>query len=151
VLPPDERHDEAARSVLVCLLHKAAVRLRSLGYWCGGMVLSVSHLGSAGWQVKKRFTLCRDTLTLVHVFGELWSQRRRGTPLKVGVVLDHLVDQRNATMPLFEEEQKLSTLADTMDQLNQRFGKHAIYFGGMHGAQAHAGPKIAFGNIPDDV
>lgn len=149
VLPPDLRDATNARAVLVCLLHKAAHRLRSLGYWAAGLTLSIEYLREGSWQARERFPLCRDTLTLVEVFAQLWERRPSGTPFKVGVLLDHLVDGQNVTMPMFEEDRRRSALADAMDELNRRFGKHAIYFGGMHGAENEAPTRIAFTSIPD--
>ena len=39
-------------------------------------------------------------------------------------------------------------LAHTMDRLNERFGMHAVYLGGMHEARDSAPMRISFTNIP---
>lgn len=36
-----------------------------------------------------------------------------------------------------------------MDDINQRYGKHALYFGGAHGGHGASPLRIAFNRIPD--
>jgi DNA polymerase-4 len=149
VLPPHQRNDEGAKAVLTCLVHKAAARLRAIGYWAGSITLSVSFLGAPSWHERRLLGLCRDTLSLVRVTGALWEHKPPGTPLKVGIVLGDLVNDRSASPPLFEESRQLLSLSAAMDRLNRQFGAHTVYFGGMHAAQTAAPTRIAFGVVPD--
>jgi DNA polymerase-4 len=149
VLAPEHRNDRAARAVLVCLLHKAAARLRGMDHWCGSLGLWARFVKSPPWQTGRPFPLCRDTLTLLHYFDELWRTKPPGQPHTVGLVLAHLAAGQNVSVPLFAEERDLQNLADAMDQLNHRFGKHAVFFGGMLGMAGEDKLRIAFTQIPD--
>ncbi|MEK6259108.1 MAG: DNA polymerase [Planctomycetota bacterium] len=149
VLPPARRNPAAARAIVIRLLHKAAARLRHIGYWTGSLTLSVSYLGRDGWHERVKVTPCQDTLSLIRDLGPLWDRRPKGKLLKVGVVLGDLVPQYEIAPSLFEDDRKLTTLAHIMDQLNGRFGDNAVFFGGMHGAEEAAPTRIAFNHIPD--
>jgi DNA polymerase-4 len=149
VLPPDWRTDAAARAVLVRLVHKAAARLRDVGYWAGSVSVGVSFRGREGWHERQRTSPCQDTLTLIRLAVGLWERRPAGPPLKVGVVFGDLVPDQAVTPSLFAEDRRLIELARAMDRLNRQFGAHSVYFGGMHGAQSRGGTRIAFNRIPD--
>ncbi len=149
VLPPALRNGPAARAVVIRLLHKAAARLRRIGYWTGSVTLSVSYLGRENWHERVKLTPCQDTLTLIRKLGPLWDRRPPGKLLKVGVVLGDLTPQYNVAQSLFEDDRKLTELAHIMDQLNGKFGDKALFFGGMHGAEGTAPTRIAFNHIPE--
>ena len=63
-------------------------------------------------------------------------------------MLFDLVADHNATQPLFPGDSNRVKLAHTMDRLNERFGMHAVYLGGMHEARDSAPMRISFTNIP---
>ena len=149
VLPPAWRNPAAARAVVIRLLHKAAARLRHIGYWTGSLTLSVSYLGRDGWHERVKVPPCQDTLTLIRALGPLWDRRPKGKLLKVGVVLEDLVPQYKIAPSLFEDDRKLTSLAHIMDQLNGKFGDKAVFFGGMHGAEGTAPTRISFNHIPN--
>lgn len=149
VLPPQFRTDAGAHSVLVCLLHKAAARMRALGYWAGSLTATAAHRDGPSWQARKVIDPCQDTLTLLRVLEPLWQRKPPGAPLQVGVVLGHLLHNRDLPGLLFTADRGLVQLAATMDQVNERFGRHAVHFGGMLGAQGAAPTRISFTNIPD--
>ncbi len=150
VLAPQLRHDDRARAVLVCLLHKAAARLRRLGCWAGSLTVSVSFLSNGGgWHLRRAFPHCRDTLALLQVFADLWRRKPDGRPLKVGVVLGDLSHARNVAPSLFEEDRNHDALADAMDQINQAFGKDVVFFGGMIHTRDQNKTRIAFTRIPE--
>jgi DNA polymerase-4 len=71
-----------------------------------------------------------------------------GTPIKVGVVLTHLVPDDSATLPLFAGHERLDDLADCMDRIDQKFGHHTLYLGAMWGAEQTAPTRISFDQIP---
>lgn len=149
VLPPAWRNPPAARAVVIRLLHKAAARLRRIGYWTQSLTLSLSYLGRESWHERAKVTPCQDTLTLIRELLPLWERRPRGKVLKVGVVLSDLVPQYQVAPSLFVDDRKLTALAHVMDQISGKFGDKAVYFGGMHGAQGTAPTRIAFNHIPD--
>lgn len=153
VLPPELRHDHAAVRVLNRLLQKAAWRLRSNGYLAGGLAVSLRYVDGRCWQARRRLEATEDTLAFVRVLRILWNERPRRGPelLKVGVTLTHVSEGRGRSLELFDETRDRGRLNATVDALNRRFGKQAVYFGGAHGALEAAPMRIAFTRIPDPV
>ena len=149
VLPPEWRDDRGAREILLRLIEKAAARLRHLGYWAGSLDVSVHFLGGGAWGQQERLSPCQDTSTLLHVADEIWRNKPAGRPLKVSVVLSHLVADQDATPSLWETDRNLTALSHAMDQINQRFGIHSLYFAILHGVRDEAPTRIAFNQIPD--
>lgn len=149
VLPPDLRNDEAARAVLIRLIHKAAARLRNIEYWAGYLQLIIEYTGKRCWKTGARLGCCQDTLTLLEVFDELWKSRPKYQPYWVSVTLLDLIPDHCASLPLFSGEKQRIELSRSMDELNRKFGANTIYFGGMHDAQDTAPVRIAFTHIPD--
>jgi DNA polymerase-4 len=148
VLPPKLRNNADARAVLIRLIHRAAARMRGMGYWARQMDVYVGFVARGKWKIQTHLGLCQDTLTMVEVFSELWKRLPSARPLQVGVTLFDLVADHNAARPLFEGEQKRIELSRTMDQLNTRFGAQTVYLGGMHHVNEAAPPRIAFNHIP---
>jgi DNA polymerase-4 len=151
VLPPELRNDRDARAVMHRMLQKAAMRLRRMGYCAGGMWLSIRYAGTGSWAEEARFLETRDTVELTHVLNALWSRRPRGgpKPMYVGVTLVRLIPATEATPSLFAPVRPRSALQDTVDRINLRYGKHALYFGGAHGGHEASPLRIAFNRIPD--
>jgi DNA polymerase-4 len=150
VLPPQQRTPAAARAVMVRMIHKAATRMRRLGYSAGRLDAMVKYMDHPRWrQWSHVVPPSRDTLSLLHVLGDLWPTSPRSKPLHVGVVLSDLVADRSATAPLFESQRHLSDLADVMDQIDTKHGRHTIYFAGMYGAHDSAPTRISFTQIPE--
>jgi DNA polymerase-4 len=150
VLPPELRTDEKAYAVLVRLTHKAAARLRKIGYWAGGVSVGVRYKDGGGWDAGCRFPCCQDTLSVLQELGELWKRRPEGgVPFKIGMVLFDLVPARSATPSLFEYDRKMTELSHAMDGANREFGSNVVYFGTMWGMADHAPNRIAFTQIPD--
>ncbi len=149
VLPPESRTDPRARAVLSRMIHKAAARMRQLGYSAGRMTVYVEHLGGGGrWE--KRFPLvhCRDTPTMLDTLAGAWATRPPHVPLKVGVVLSELEMDGSVEGPMYPSHAKRNTLADAMDKINQRFGRDALYPGAMVGEKESAPTRIAFNQVP---
>jgi DNA polymerase-4 len=149
VLPPEQRHPDAAWAVLMRLLHKAAARLRHTGFWAGSIALQISVLGGRHWGGRRRIDQCQDTLTLIREVGPLWQRRPPGKLLKVGAVLGDLVHERNRTPSLFEPDRKAVALAKALDQINRRYGLAGAHFAGMHGLEDQYTTRIAFTQVPD--
>ena len=151
VLAPELRNDPAAYSVLHRLLQKAAVRLRSYGLLAGAMQLKVKYLRYPSWHVQLRFDPTADTLSLTDVLDLMWRDKPavRDDPLAVGVTLTRLSEAAHHTPSLFDTQNTRSALNTTVDKLNARFGKNAVYYGAAHNALQAAPMRIAFGHIPD--
>lgn len=155
VLPPELRTDEGAYGVLMRLTHKAAARLRKIGYWCGAVSVGASFFGeergdSVWWQEGVRVPRCQDTPALVAAVARLWENRVRDrTPFKVGMVLGELVPARSATPSLFDEDRQGEQLSAALDCVNAEFGASVVYLGAMFGMRDAAPSRVAFTNIPD--
>lgn len=149
VLPPQRRTPEQARAVLVRMIHKAAARMRRLGYYAGRLDVTVEYLGGQRWGRWAHVAPpSRDTLTLLQVFGRLWNAAPGSDPFHVGVVLGDLIADSCATIPLHARQRHLSALADVMDRLDRKYGHHTVYFAGMFGARDSAPTRISYTQIP---
>jgi DNA polymerase IV len=149
VLPPDLRNWEDAHRVLTCMLHKAASRLRKMDYFADVLTLDISYIDGRHFSPRVHLEGSRDTLSMIRALKPLWDSRWPGTPLKVGVVLSGLETAASATAPLFQKSENLGKLAQAMDKINDKFGKHKLFFAGMHDAEKHDVVRIAFSRIPE--
>jgi len=151
VLPPEKRNDGMAHAILHRLLQKAALRLRKLGYYAGGMQIDVKYDKADCWMDERRFFETQDTLEFIRIFQEMWKGKPAlpYKPLKVGVTFFRLLSASNYTPSLFAHKPSRQALNNAVDALNERFGKNAVYFGGAHQALDHAPMRIAFTRIPD--
>jgi DNA polymerase-4 len=149
VLPPEWRDEERARDILLRLTEKAASRLRHLRCLTGAISVGVHYLGSGSWQENRRLSPCQDTPTLLSAASQIWEHKPAGRPLKVGVVFSGLVENGSVSPSLWEIDRKLTAASHAMDQVNQQFGSHSLYFAPLHNVQQEAPTRIAFTNIPD--
>ena len=150
VLPPEFRTPEGAKAVLIRLVHKAAARLRKLGYWAGGMAVHLSYARREKWKSTTPLAPCQDTQAMVRALSTLWKSRpSSGTPLKVSVLLYDLIHNTCITPPLFTDDGGRSELTRAMDAVNSRFGTNAVYLAAMHRSLHTAPSRIAFTHIPD--
>ncbi len=158
VLPPPLRTEAGAYGVLMRLSHKAAARLRKIGYCAGAVAVHLRLLDPAGprgharaWSDDCRLPLCQDTPTILAAVRRLWHRRPRGPwiPFHVGVVLSELRPQHCTTPSLFEDDHTALRLSHTLDAVNAACGANALHFGAMHGSEQTAPPRIAFTQIPD--
>ncbi|MEA3189250.1 MAG: polymerase [Chthoniobacter sp.] len=151
VLAPALRNDEDALAVLHRLLQKAAMRLRKEGYLARGLQLFVEFLHVGGFCEEMLFLETQDTIALARSMEKLWERRPRVAqpPLMVGVDLTNLVSEKNYTPALSPEDGRRRKLFASIDALNVRYGKNALYFGGSHRARDSAPMRIAFNRVPD--
>jgi DNA polymerase IV len=174
VLGPKRRGDAEARAVAIRLLHKAAARMRAIGYAAQRLTLSLrldtrdhyqprfpgdsvgagSGIGwgshKSSWHADTVFTGGSiDTLEFTRRLAELWSQRPPGRLKHVGVTLSELIAEDQITLPLFSGEANRGKLSKALDAINTKFGKHAVYSAAAHDARDSAKGGIAFQFIPD--
>jgi DNA polymerase-4 len=152
VLPPDLRTMQGANGVGQKLLHKAAVRLRRLRMWAGGLSVHVRcspWREGKFWEAHTRIAECQDTISLLETFHKLWKKCPTGKPVMVGVSLYDLVPDNLHTAALFPEEQKRSQLSRAIDSINAKYGSNALYLGGVHHVRDAAPTRIAFSSIPE--
>jgi len=151
VLGPDHRNPEHAFAVLNRLTQKAAMRLRKAGYYAARLAVDVKYLDGGHWGAEMRLVDTQDTKTFLAALEKLWAKRPAGTRtiLRVGMAYSDLVGESGHTGSLFAAEAKSHALYATLDQLNARFGKQAVYFASAHRARDRGGLHIAFNHIPD--
>lgn len=165
VLPPELRTHHAALSVLHRLLQKACIRLRSYGLCTSALSVRVSFLNKPAWIVEVNCLPTDDTLQLTHLLEQAWKAypSRHSMPHAVGISFGKLEAPGSKTMDLFHAHddvagnasaQLASTRLNTaLDNLNLRYGKNTVYFGGAHQALGPDGSnaviRIAFNHIPD--
>ncbi len=154
VLPPFLRTEAKSLAVLHRLLQKAAMRLRDIGHYAGGLTVHVSYFDDLSWSYELRFNDTQDTVTLTHALNQLWERRpvryRKRPPARVGLVLTRLLSMGGHTPDLFfhGQEEARERLHHAVDTLNQTFGNGTVYFGGAHGVTANAPMRISFTQIP---
>ena len=154
VLPPFLRTQEKAHAVLHKLLQKAAMRLRDIGHYSGGLTVWVSYRNGVKWYDDLRFNETQDTVTLTAALNQLWRRRPwellHAEPMQLGLVLTHLLEMRGHTLDLFEQPKHdaRERLNHAVDTVNQTFGHGSVYFGGAHGVIENAPMRISFTCIP---
>ena len=163
VLAPERRTDAGAHSVMTRLLHKAAARLRCHGYVAHTLWAGISYDDDTKWGDAINLPACQDTVTVIEHFERLWRRKRTprpstgGTPVppspvKVSIGVGGLEPAHCATGRLFDHVDHRHALGGIMDQINQKFGNHSVYLGGMHDiADVEMQDKIAFGRVPDEA
>jgi DNA polymerase IV len=151
VLGPDNRNPEHALAVLNRLTQKAAMRLRKAGFYASRLSIDLKYLDGGHWGAEMRLVDTQDTKTFLHALEGLWSKRPRDarTILRVGMAYSDFVGEGDHTGSLFAAEDKSKSLYSTLDKLNSRFGKQAVYFASAHKARDRGGLHIAFNHIPD--
>lgn len=155
VLAPELRNPDGAHAVMTRLLHKAGTRLRYHGYFTNTLGASLRFESGGAWRDTIALPTCQDTVTIVEHFERLWARRPiagRDQPKQVGITLGGLTPVGATAGLLFDEPNARTGLGHAIDAINQRFGGHSVYLGGMHAvAKAHMPDKIAFGRIPDEA
>ena len=151
VLAPDKRNPEDAFAILNRLTQKAAVRLRKAAFYASRLTIGIKYLDGGRWDADMRLVDTQDTVTFLHALEKLWAGRpkTRRTILQVGMAFSDLVPESGHTGSLFASESKSKSLYETLDKLNARFGKQAVYFASAHKARDRGGMHIAFNHIPD--
>jgi len=156
VLPPELRTPDGAHAIMTRLLHKAAARLRHHSYAARHLSVMCKFQNAPAWADQLDLPTCQDTRTVIEHFERLWQRgpvaHRRGlVPVQVGVTLGRLMPRQAVTGNLFGDPEHRDDLGQVMDRINQRFGKHVLYLGGMHAVADRKMPdKIAFGRVPDE-
>jgi DNA polymerase-4 len=152
VLAPSLRTHDRAAAVLHRLTQKAAMRLRDYRYLAGVISLTIKYRNGQRWDAQQPLDPTDATRTFLAAIRALWAAdepwKRRTQPVAVGVTLGGLVDKRFRSLSLFGEPSQ-EPLDAAVDDINLRFGKNSVYFGGAHLA-LHAAPmRIAFNHVPD--
>ena len=151
VLAPERRNPEDSFAVMNRLVQKAAMRLRKSGHYAGRITVGLKYVDGSKWFEDMRLVDTQDTKTFLHALDDIWTRRpkHRRTILQVYMAFSDLVHEDKHTGSLFASEGKEKKLYNTLDALNARFGKQAVYFASAHKARDRGGMHIAFNHIPD--
>jgi len=161
VLPPDCRAPAKAWPILCKLLHKACERLRAHGLFAGALSMRLAFFRGESWDVEMTTHETDSTVRLMHMLDRLWRDRPdpRCPIIQVAVVLTRLVEHGNFTPQLFTDtvadamadygDDKQRRLDEAIDRLRVRYGRKAVFFGGVQEAREQAPMRISFTHIPD--
>ena len=157
VLPPSWRTAEHARSCSRLLLTKAARRMRRDGYYAGRLWLWLDIRNDA-WFGQRDLPSVQDDHACLKGLDMLWSKAqgeigRRAEIVRVGVTLSSLTPASERQLDLLlddnDERQRCELLTNTIDRLNQKFGKRVVTLGPWTPPPGgYAGGKIAYNRIP---
>ncbi len=113
------------------------MRLRKSGHYASRLSVAVRYLDGSHWDADMRLVDTQDTMTFLHALEKLWAGRPRDrrTILQVGMAFGDLVTEAGHTGSLFASESKSKSLYETLDKLNARFGRQAVYFASAHKAR----------------
>lgn len=152
VLPPYLRTQAQAHAVLHRLLQKAAMRLRHIAHYAGGLAITIAYRDGQRWSDEIRFNETQDTLTLTAALNQLCDRQppARSAPMHVAIVLNRLLPMTAHTPGLFDqpEQEARERLNHAVDTVNQTFGNGSVYFGGAFGVTQNAPMRISFTCIP---
>ncbi len=168
VLSPGKRGLEPVRLTARRLALKAASRLRRKGYFCRLLVLSGKFEDDkSNWRASVKLPVTQDSFVILAALDRLFPQlaaagrkRAGGFQLRqVGITLceiepvagdqESLFAHLDPNDPLARETRGLA-LSRAMDMINEKFGRHAVSVGPLHGGRIdRVGTKIAFGRIPE--
>lgn len=145
VLPPQLRDDEGCRKVLIRLIYKIAMRLRTEGLYTGGISFGVSGMRRS-WEAYVPLSPTQDSRALTDALETEWPRRTFASPLKVWTALSDLKPAEGVTPSLFDERKgNVPELGRIIDRMNARFGKLKVYPAPIHGVRDTAEERIAFG------
>ena len=148
VLAPDTRTRSGAITYLKRLTAKAAFRLRDKGFFTRKISVHVKYMKeNTYFAVDVRVHETQSTLVLLKIVEEVCTQMPHEKPLRVGIVLTDLIAADKHQLSLFETE-KENEISYAMDSINDKFGKNAVFFGGVP-PKTETKNKIAFSRIPE--
>ncbi|GAA4764663.1 DNA polymerase IV [Stakelama sediminis] len=168
VLSPQKRGLESTRLTARRLALKAASRLRRKGYRSRLLVLHARfEQDKTRWHTSIRMPVTQDSFAILGALNMLFPRLAKAGGEKpggfqvrmVGVTLCEIepVNGEQGSLfgaldpddPLARDTRTLS-LSRAMDRINERFGRHAVSVGPLHGGRIdRVGTKIAFGRIPE--
>lgn len=166
VLSPGKRGYAAVRLTARRLALKAGSRLRRKEYRARALVLHARFEDDkSSWRATVKLPATQDSFVILDRLEQLFPRlhaagatHRSGCRM-VGVTLieiepvaaeqQSLFAHLSPDDPLARETRGLA-LSRAMDRINQRFGRHAVSVGPLHGDRLdRVGTKIAFGRIPE--
>ena len=131
--------------------------MRRDGYYANGLWLWLDIRNSA-WFGHQELHSVKDDQACLKALERLWNKacreiKRRAEIVRVGVTLLDLTPASERQLDIFlndsRERHRAEILTDTIDRLNQKFGKRVVTFGPWTPPPGgYAGGKIAYNRIP---
>ncbi|OYY72968.1 type VI secretion protein ImpB [Sphingomonas sp. 28-63-12] len=168
VLSPGKRGLEPVRLTARRLALKAASRLRRKGYRSRLLMLHGKFEDDKShWRASVKLPATQDSFVILAALDALFPQlaaagRQRGGGFQlrmIGVTLGEIEPVAGEQQSLFAHldpddplarETRGLALSRAMDSINEKFGRHAVSVGPIHGGRIdRVGTKIAFGRIPE--
>lgn len=149
VLEPKLRNPEDAIAVLKKLAVKAARRLRKNNLYTNLVSVSVRLAHQQGhWDASARIEESQDTAVILKTIDTLWKSFPSEKPFCVGVTFGNLAPQSGHQLSFFERKKDIK-LSQSMDEINNQYGKDTIQYASVH-EFTHAAPtRISFQRIPE--
>jgi len=157
VLAPVERSHTQAQAVLSRLTQKAAMRLRDAEFVATDVSLYLKLRGGEKYKNHVRVDATDRTHTLLAAVQSLYEKLmleravRNGSPMAVGMAFSGLTPREGQSLSLFDAQPNTEKLDRVVDELNLKFGKNTLFWGGAFNAQKSGRMSIAFNHIPDLV
>lgn len=146
VLPPEFRNRAGVRAVTLRLLGKASSRMRKAGLKARGLEVAVK--GRKSWERGQRIPATHEDGEFVPIVGAWLDEADYSGPTATSIRFWDLCSPEAVTPPLFEREAEARTIPGaTLDSVNDRWGKHAVYLGAIHASRTTGAEKIAFKKI----
>ncbi len=149
VLPPDLRNWGKSQIVAIKLLNKACQRLRDEDLLCRRLGVYVKCLNDQRYDFEEKFFETSNTSNLAAIIATTWNGLPKNIkPFKVSIVLSGFA-QEAEHQPSFFQNEKKERIFKTVDEINKKYGKHAVHIGSLNKALDKAPTRIAFSRIPE--
>jgi DNA polymerase-4 len=149
VLEPANRNPDGALRVAKRLIDKAALRLRKMGYWSGGLSVALRLIDGSRWERHVKLPEIQDTATFLTALHQAWIDMPANAPTWIGVTLAPLVPPHRHTPSLFVDEKK-EKLSKVMDRINDKYGKRTAMLADLYEVKSDDVPAhIAFNRVPE--
>jgi DNA polymerase IV len=155
VLAPDVRTHEKARAILSRLTQKACVRLRESDYVARDVNVGIKLRGGEKYKAHRKLDATDRSQTILSTVGALYDEilldrnARNGAPMQVAMALSGLTPREGQSLGLFDANPNTEKLDRIVDELNGKFGKGTLFWGGAFGSEKSGRMAIAFNHIPD--
>lgn len=149
ILPPNTRNWGGSKLIALKLLNKVCQRLRDQGQMCRKIGIYIRLLNDERIEFDEKLFETANTSYLASLVVQHWQKIPRNIkPIKVSIVLGDFVDETQHQISFFENEKK-ERIFKTVDQINKKYGKHAVHIGSLQNALDAAPTRIAFSRIPE--
>ncbi|MCL5795332.1 MAG: hypothetical protein M1338_03160 [Patescibacteria group bacterium] len=148
ILEPSLRSWSKAWAVCQKLAERAGRRLRADKLVAGGACLWIRYLGQKGWHQYLKTPQFSDSQTFLKYILILWDQAPKDArPLGLGVRMVNLSYQAGFQQSIFSLEQRLISLYQAVDKINDRYGSFTIKPANILPVESSAPRRIAFGPV----